>query len=95
MDGVRVGAVTNVELGTVDLNDLGPLALKRRVRQGLRKPGGRPRTRRTKRSEAVVDDEVVVSNEFKAELLLLVLAAEDRLDARLGQHLFVVSRKSD
>jgi hypothetical protein len=37
-----------------------------------------------------VDSGVVVSDEFKAELLLLVLAAEDRLDARLGQHLFVV-----
>lgn len=42
--------------------------------------------------EDVIDDDVVVSDEFKAELLLLVLAAEDRLDARLGQHLFVVSR---
>jgi hypothetical protein len=42
--------------------------------------------------EELVDDEVVVSDEFKAELLLLVLAAEARLDARLGQHLFLVSR---
>jgi hypothetical protein len=42
--------------------------------------------------EDLADDEVVVSDEFKAELLLLVLAAEARLDARLGQHLFVVSR---
>jgi hypothetical protein len=41
--------------------------------------------------EDLIDDEVVVSDEFKAELLLLVLAAEDRLDARLGQHLFLVS----
>jgi hypothetical protein len=41
------------------------------------------------------DDDVVVSDEFKAELLLLVLAAEDRLDARLGQHLFLVSRAPD
>lgn len=40
-------------------------------------------------------DDVVVSDEFKAELLLLVLAAEDRLDARLGQHLFLVSRAPD
>ncbi len=44
--------------------------------------------------ERVLDDDVVVSDEFKAELLLLVLAAENRLDARLGQHLFVVSRGS-
>jgi hypothetical protein len=42
--------------------------------------------------EELVDDEVVVSDEFKAELLLLVLAAEARLDARLGQHLFLVGR---
>ncbi len=41
------------------------------------------------------DDNVVVSDEFKAELVLLVLAAEERLDARLGQHLFLVSRAPD
>lgn len=40
-------------------------------------------------------DNVVVSDEFKAELVLLVLAAEERLDARLGQHLFLVSRAPD
>ena len=40
-------------------------------------------------------NDVAVSDEFKAELLLLVLAAEDRLDARLGQHLFLVSRGLD
>jgi hypothetical protein len=45
--------------------------------------------------DAIEDDEVAVSDEFKAELLLLVLAAEDRLDARLGQHLFLVSRAPD
>jgi hypothetical protein len=45
--------------------------------------------------DVIDDDEVVVSDEFKAELLLLVLAAEDRLDARLGQHLFLVSRAPD
>ncbi len=45
--------------------------------------------------DVIGDDEVVVSDEFKAELLLLVLAAEDRLDARLGQHLFLVSRAPD
>ncbi len=44
--------------------------------------------------EGMIDGDVVVSDEFKAELLL-VLAAEERLDARLGQHLFVVSRKPD
>jgi hypothetical protein len=41
------------------------------------------------------DDDVVVSDEFMAELLLLVLTAEERLDARLGQHLFLVSREPD
>jgi hypothetical protein len=45
--------------------------------------------------EDVMDEDVVVSDEFRAELLLLVLAAEDRLDARLGQHLFLVSREPD
>jgi hypothetical protein len=45
--------------------------------------------------DAIDVDGVVVSDEFKAELLLLVLAAEERLDARLGQHLFVVSRGPD
>jgi hypothetical protein len=45
--------------------------------------------------EGALDDDVVVSDEFKAELLLLAVAAEDRLDGRLGQHLFVVSRGTD
>jgi hypothetical protein len=45
--------------------------------------------------DALDGDDVVVSDEFKAELLLLVLAAEDRLDARLGQRLFLVSRAPD
>jgi hypothetical protein len=45
--------------------------------------------------DAFDGDDVVVSDEFKAELLLLVLAAEDRLDARLGQHLFLISRAPD
>ena len=40
--------------------------------------------------EGLDDDEVVVSDEFRAELLLLVLAAESRLDARLGHRLFLV-----
>jgi hypothetical protein len=39
----------------------------------------------------------LVSDKFKAELLLLllVLTAEERLDARLGRHLFLVSRRPD
>jgi hypothetical protein len=46
--------------------------------------------------DAIEDDEdVAVSDEFKAELLLLVLAAEERLDARMGQHLFLIRRGPD
>ena len=40
--------------------------------------------------ENLDDDEVIVSDEFRAELLLLVLAAESRLDSRLGQRLFLL-----